>query len=158
MKAGRPKGSGVTEEIKRHIVDQIATGRFLRNIIKEDEIGFTQRTINIELIKDPIFYSNYARARDIAQELRIAEVEGIIKGEDEWADLDFEVRKEVANNRRWEAIKLARHRYGEKALVDVNATMQVEAKVIDAKILDVTQREAIRQALLAAKQSGQNDE
>jgi len=78
-------------------------------------------------------------------------VEDIIVGRGEWANLPLDRARELANHRRWEAIRLQRFRYGDKIDVDLNANIkQVEGTVIDAEALDMDQLLAIRSALQAA--------
>ena len=60
------------------------------------------------------------------------------------------------NERRWQAIRLARFRYGDK--IDVNANVKhVEGRVIEADALDLDQLIAVREALVAAIE-GPNEE
>jgi hypothetical protein len=143
----------MTQAEKVHICEQIADGRSLSLIVKDPEIHVDVRTVNRELNRDPFFLSEYARAREASIEIKLSETEDIILGRGEFEDVDFERAKELLNDRRWHAIRLARFRYGDK--IDVQATVkQVEGKVIDAKALDVDQLLAIRQALQIAAGGG----
>jgi len=151
---GRPPGGIMTQAQKVHICEQIADGRSLSLIVKDPEIeGINVRTVNRELNRDSFFLSEYARAREASIEIKLSETEDIILGRGEFENVDFERAKELLNDRRWHAIRLARFRYGDK--IDVQATVkQVEGKVIDAKVLDVDQLLAIRQALQIAARGG----
>lgn len=136
----------MTQAEKKHIVEQIAAGRSVTDIVDDPEIIVGYRTVNRELNRDPFFLSEYARAREARIEPIVEEIEAVILGKGEWEKVDFEMRKEIVNQRRWEAIRLQRFRYGDK--IDVNATVKhVEGRVIDAEALDYEQLLAIKEAL-----------
>jgi hypothetical protein len=150
---GRPVGGIMTQAEKTHVCEQIADGRSLTAIVDDEEIAVEIRTIYRELNRDPFFLAEYSRAREASIEIKLSEMEDIIVGRGEWADLPVDRMKELINDRRWHAIRLQRFRYGDK--IDVQATVkQVEGKVIDAKALDVDQLLAIRQALQIAAGGG----
>ena len=148
-KRGRPPGGVMTQAEKVHICEQIAVGRPVSEIIKDDEIKVSQRTVNEELNRDPYFLASYARAREAQIEPAQEEIEDILVGRGVWSDVPWDARKELANHRRWNAIRLQRFRYGDK--IDVNANVKVvEGRVIEADALDLDQLMAVRQALVAA--------
>ena len=141
----------MTDEQKVYICEQIAAGRPVTDIVQDENLLFSRRIVNIELHRDPHFLSQYARAREYSIETKMEEVEDILVGRGEWADLPMDRARELANHRRWEAIRLQRFRYGDKIDVDLNANIkQVEGTVIDAEALDMDQLLAIRSALQAA--------
>jgi len=141
----------MTDEQKAYVCEQIAIGRSLSLIAEDAEITVDVRTINREMQRDVYFMSQYARAREYSIETKMGEVEDIIVGRGEWANLPLDRARELANHRRWEAIRLQRFRYGDKIDVDLNANIkQVEGTVIDAEALDMDQLLAIRSALQAA--------
>ena len=143
----------MTQAEKTHVCEQIADGRSLTAIVEDEEIAVEIRTVYRELNRDPFFLSEYSRARESSIEIKLSEMEDIIVGRGEWADLPVDRMKELINDRRGHAIRLQRFRYGDK--IDVQATVkQVEGKVIDAKALDVDQLLAIRQALQIAAGGG----
>lgn len=150
---GRPLGGIMTQAEKTHVCEQIADGRSLTAIVEDEEIAVEIRTVYRELNRDPFFLSEYSRARESSIEIKLSEIEDIIVGRGEWANLPVDRMKELINDRRWHAIRLQRFRYGDK--IDVQATVkQVEGKVIDAKALDVDQLLAIRHALQIAAGGG----
>jgi len=153
-KKGPPRK--MTQADKDYLVQQIAAGRSVVDIVRDDGFGVSDRTVNEELKRDPVFLSEYARAREFAVEPKIEENEAILRGEGEWAKVDWDARKEIVNDRRWNAIRLQRFRYGDKIDVDVKANVQVEGKVIDVEALDYDQLVAFRQALQIA--AGVEDE
>jgi hypothetical protein len=147
----------MTQAEKTYICEQIAAGRPVSHIIQDPEVKVSQRTVNEELHRDPYFLANYARAREAAIEPAQEEVEDILVGRGEWANVPFDVRKELANHRRWNAIRLQRFRYGDK--IDVNANLKVvEGRVIDAEVLDLDQLMAVREALQIASGNSDDDE
>lgn len=150
---GRPLGGIMTQAEKTHVCEQIADGRSLTAIVEDEEIAVEIRTVYRELNRDPFFLSEYSRARESSIEIKLSEIEDIIVGRGEWANLPVDRMKELINDRRWHAIRLQRFRYGDK--IDVQATVkQVEGKIIDAKALDVDQLLAIRHALQIAAGGG----
>jgi len=140
----------MTQADKDYLVQQIAAGRSVVDIVRDDVFGVSDRTVNEELKRDPAFLSEYARAREFAVEPKIEENEAILRGEGEWAKVDWDARKEIVNDRRWNAIRLQRFRYGDKIDLDIKAKLQVEGTVIDAEALDVDQLLALRQVLQIA--------
>jgi hypothetical protein len=142
--------------MKTYICEQIAAGRSATDICADEQIGLDYRTMNRELHRDPYFMSEYARARELSIEPRVEENEAILRGLGDWAEVPWDVRKEIVNERRWQAIRLARFRYGDK--IDVNANVKVtEGRVIEAEALDLDQLIAVREALVAAIE-GPNEE
>jgi len=147
-KKGPPRK--MTQADKDYLVQQIAAGRSVVDIVRDEGFGVSDRTVNEELKRDPAFLSEYARAREFAVEPKVEENEAILRGEGEWAKVPWDARKEIVNDRRWHAIRLQRFRYGDKIDVDVKANVQVEGKVIDVEALDYDQLVAFRQALQIA--------
>ena len=142
----------MTNEKKAYLCEQIAAGRSVTAIVKDEGFNVSHATVSLELKRDPFFLSEYAHAREAAVEPKIEENEAILQGLGEWANVEWEVRKEIVNNRRWDAIRLQRFRYGDK--IDVNANIKrIEGKVIEAEVLDLDQLTAVREALVAAIES-----
>jgi len=135
----------MTDEMKVYICEQIATGRSATDICADDGVGLDYRTMNRELHRDPYFMSEYARARELSIEPRVEENEAILRGLGEWADVPWDARKEIVNERRWQAIRLAAN------------VKHVEGRVIEADSLDLDQLIAVREALVAAIE-GPNEE
>jgi len=147
----------MNDDMKAYVCEQIAIGRSATDICADAEVGLDYRTMNRELHRDPYFMSEYARARELSIEPRVEENEAILRGIGEWKDVAWDIRKELVNERRWQAIRLARFRYGEK--IDVNANIKVvEGRVIEAEALDMDQLLAVREALVAAIEGPDEDE
>jgi len=147
----------MNDGMKAYVCEQIAIGRSATDICADAEVGLDYRTMNRELHRDPYFMSEYARARELSIEPRVEENEAILRGIGEWKDVAWDIRKELVNERRWQAIRLARFRYGEK--IDVNANIKVvEGRVIEAEALDMDQLLAVREALVAAIEGSDEDE
>jgi hypothetical protein len=149
----------MTPEKKNYLCEQIAAGRSVIDIVKDPQMLVSQQLVNLELRRDSAFLSEYARAREYSIEPKIEENEAILRGEGDWKKVDWEIRKEIVNERRWNAIRLQRFRYGDKIDFDVNATVKhVEGKVIDVEALDYDQLVAFRQALQIASGAKNDDE
>jgi len=147
----------MNDGMKAYVCEQIAIGRSATDICADAEVGLDYRTMNRELHRDPYFMSEYARARELSIEPRVEENEAILRGIGEWKNVAWDIRKELVNERRWQAIRLARFRYGEK--IDVNANIKVvEGRVIEAEALDMDQLLAVREALVAAIEGPDEDE
>jgi len=147
----------MNDAMKAYVCEQIAIGRSATDICADAEVGLDYRTMNRELHRDPYFMSEYARARELSIEPRVEENEAILRGIGEWKNVAWDIRKELVNERRWQAIRLARFRYGEK--IDVNANIKVvEGRVIEAEALDMDQLLAVREALVAAIEGPDEDE
>jgi len=147
----------MNDGMKAYVCEQIAIGRSATDICADAQVGLDYRTMNRELHRDPYFMSEYARARELSIEPRVEENEAILRGIGEWKDVAWDIRKELVNERRWQAIRLARFRYGEK--IDVNANIKVvEGRVIEAEALDMDQLLAVREALVAAIEGPDEDE
>lgn len=147
----------MNDDMKAYVCEQIAIGRSATDICADAEVGLDYRTMNRELHRDPYFMSEYARARELSIEPRVEENEAILRGIGEWKDVAWDIRKELVNERRWQAIRLARFRYGEK--IDVNANIKVvEGRVIEAEALDMDQLLAVREALVAAIEGPDEEE
>ena len=146
----------MTREKKVYLCEQIAIGRPVSKITQDEGFGISQSTVNLELKRDPEFLVMYARAREAAIEPKMEEIEDIIMGRGEYKDLPVDRMRELVSQRRWDAIRLQRYRYGDKIDVDVQAKVQVEGRVIDAEALDIDQLLAVRQALLAASGGDQD--
>ena len=147
----------MNDAMKAYVCEQIAIGRSATDICADAEVGLDYRTMNRELHRDPYFMSEYARARELSIEPRVEENEAILRGIGEWKDVAWDIRKELVNERRWQAIRLARFRYGEK--IDVNANIKVvEGRVIEAEALDMDQLLAVREALVAAIEGPDEEE
>jgi len=147
----------MNDGMKSYVCEQIAIGRSATDICADAEVGLDYRTMNRELHRDPYFMSEYARARELSIEPRVEENEAILRGIGEWKNVAWDIRKELVNERRWQAIRLARFRYGEK--IDVNANIKVvEGRVIEAEALDMDQLLAVREALVAAIEGPDEDE
>ena len=147
----------MNDGMKAYVCEQIAIGRSATDICADAQVGLDYRTMNRELHRDPYFMSEYARARELSIEPRVEENEAILRGIGEWKNVAWDIRKELVNERRWQAIRLARFRYGEK--IDVNANIKVvEGRVIEAEALDMDQLLAVREALVAAIEGPDEDE
>ena len=111
--------SSYTVELAEKICKAIADGRPLNRICKEDDWCPSEYTVYKWLDQYPDFAKNYARARELQQEVFAAEVILIADTE-----TDPQRARNRMDARKWHASKVAPKRWGDKieidAKVDVN--------------------------------------
>lgn len=111
--------SSYTVELAEKICKAIADGRPLNRICKEDDWCPSEYTVYKWLDQYPDFAKNYARARELQQEVFAAEVILIADTE-----TDPQRARNRMDARKWYASKVAPKRWGDKieidAKVDVN--------------------------------------
>lgn len=157
---GRPgRPSTYREEIADEIVKRMIEGESLTDICKDERMP-PRVTIYAWYDRHPEFYQRCARAREALADFLVDEIEELAKTTTE---ANVQSRKVQISTKQWRAMKLAPRFYGDRAQVEVTGAnggpMQVQALTIDASILQPTQREALKQALLAAKKAkGGGDE
>lgn len=156
-KPGRP--STYNAEVADEIVKRMIEGESLTDICKDERMP-PRVTIYAWYDRHPEFYQRCARAREALADFLVDEIEELAKTTTE---ANVQSRKVQISTKQWRAMKLAPRFYGDRAQVEVTGAnggpMQVQALTIDASILQPTQREALKQALLAAKKAkGGGDE
>ena len=155
--------SDYTEEIADEICERLANGESLRTIC--DEEPFPHRnTVRRWLIQFPAFRAQYALARveqadsifdeilDIADDSRNDWM--AVRGKD---DVGYQLNSDHVRRaqvridaRKWMAGKLAPKKYGDKTLVETNATVKVEhTRRLDISTLTDEQLDALEGALRA---------
>lgn len=111
------------------------------------------------MAKDPVFANEIARAREAQQE---AIIDSTVDLADRATIEDWQVVKLRIWARQWRAGKLAPKKYSEKVQTEITGPnggpMQVQALTIDARALQPEHREALKQALLAAKRAKEDDD
>jgi hypothetical protein len=108
---GRP--SSYTTEIAEKICEELATGRHLHIICKDDEWAPGERTVYQWLEKNEEFAQMYARARARQQEVFAAQVITIADTESDTARA-----RNMMDARKWYASKVAPKRWGDRIEVD----------------------------------------
>lgn len=107
---GRP--SSYTTEIAERICEELATGRHL-HIICKDDWAPGERTVYQWLDKNPDFARLYAHARERQQEVFAAEVIAIADTEKDSAKA-----RNMMDARKWYAARVAPRKWGDRVEVD----------------------------------------
>ena len=105
--------SSYTTEIAERICEELATGRHLHIICKEDEWAPSERTVHRWLNEREDFRQLYARAREEQQEIFAAQVITI-------ADTvkDASIARNMMDARKWYAARVAPRKWGDRIEVD----------------------------------------
>jgi hypothetical protein len=159
-RVGRP--STYTEDMADALVDLMIEGQDI--VMACENLGLNRGSVYRWMDQHPDFESRCARAREGMTEKRIHDLRQRIKdarvsGEDP-AFLRVEVSFE-----QWNAERIAPKLYGNRVKTEVTGKdgapmqLQTQVQVIDSRMLDPEQRDALRQILLAAANEGeQTDE
>lgn len=115
MQAGRP--SSYSEETADFICEQLAIGKTLLAICRDNEEMPDRTTVARWMTKMPEFASRIALSRDFGQDFTVDECRDIV---DSATPEDFQVARLRVWHRQWEASKRAPKRLGDK--LDVNHT------------------------------------
>lgn len=114
---GRP--SSYTTEMAERICEELASGRHL-HIICKDDWAPGERTVYQWLDKNPDFARLYAHARERQQEVFAAEVINIADTEKDSAKA-----RNMMDARKWYAARVAPRKWGDR--VEIDAKVEVTA-------------------------------
>ena len=112
-KIGRP--TALTDELADRLCEEIAIGRSVNKICKEEDWAPDQSTFYRWCYRHPEFREKYARAKNVAQEIAAETIWEIA------ADATNEtvnVARLQVDTAKWIASKLLPKRYGEKSQLD----------------------------------------
>jgi hypothetical protein len=121
----------ISQEIRDRICEEIAAGRSLREIVKEDWAPH-RRDVHKELIADAAFADQYARAREAQADVLFDEIQEIADdARNDWMERNgqdaagWQLNGEHVQRsrlridaRRWMAGKLRPKKYGERLDID----------------------------------------
>jgi len=144
--------STYSEEMVEKICNLIADGHALHQI--SDIEGMPKKTaIYSWLEKYPTFAEKYTRAREKQADLFAAQIVTIADNA-----TDANLARLQMDARKWAASKMAPKKYGDRTMTEVTGADGGAIKTegtskLDWRSLDPDQRDALRQALLAAKGS-----
>jgi len=149
-KAGRP--STYSEKTADEIVQRMIEGESLTAICKDEKMP-PRVTVYAWFDKHPDFYARCARAREALADYLVDEIDELAKS----ATKDnIEQIKIQVSTKQWRAMKIAPRMYGDRSRTEVTGAnggpIQTQATVVDATQLEPAQREALKLALLAAKE------
>lgn len=148
-KAGRP--STYNEEIATKIVNRMIEGESLTHICRDPAMP-PRVTVYSWFDKHPEFYARCARAREALADYLVDNIEQMAKTATKETLEQVKLEVSVA---QWRAMKVAPRMYGDRTRTEVSGAdggpIKMQAEIIDANTLEPAQREALKQALLAAK-------
>lgn len=148
-KAGRP--STYNEEIATKIVNRMIEGENLTQICRDPAMP-PRVTVYAWFDKYPEFYARCARAREALADYLVDEIEDLAS---KATAKNIDQLKLQISTKQWRAMKIAPRIYSDRSRTEVSGAdggpIKVQAEVIDANTLEPAQREALKQALLAAK-------
>ena len=148
-KAGRP--STYNEEVATKIVHRMIEGENLTQICRDENMP-PRVTVYAWFDKHPEFYARCARAREALADYLVDDIEQMAK---KATKEDLEQVKLQISVAQWRAMKVAPRIYSDRSKTEVSGAdggpIKMQAEVIDASTLEPAQREALKQALLAAK-------
>jgi len=156
-KAGRP--STFDQTIADRICELMAEGNDMGTICEMDGMP-SRSTVSRWAASRPDFAEQCARAREALADYELDRLKRIAE---ECTEENVNSTRVKLNHYQWRVMKIAPRVYGDKAQVELTGAnggpMQVQALTIDARALMPEHREALKQALLAAKQAkeGEND-
>jgi len=125
--AGRP--TDYNEEIAARICSEVASGRSLRSVVKDDDIP-AMSSVFLWIAKYPIFSEQYAQAQS---DRTVAWSEDLVEIADD-ASGDTQRDKLRVDTRKWLMSKMAPKRYGDK--IETVHSGGIEVQQITRRIVD----------------------
>lgn len=154
-KPGRP--SIWSQEIADRICELMVEGKDMQEICQMDGMP-SRATVLRWQHQRPEFDAQCARAREALAEFELHKLKKLAEN---CTEKNVNATRVKLNHYQWRVMKIAPRIYGDRAQVEVTGAnggpMQVQALTIDASLLQPTQREALKQALLAAKKAKGNE-
>jgi len=152
-RANNGNPSTYDHEIAALICSEIAVGKSLYKIAMEHECVPTLQTVYNWLRVHPEFSLMYTRAREDQQNYYVDQMISISDD----PSIPSDQKRLMVDTRKWLASKLNRNTYGDVNKTEVSgpngAPIQTQqVATIDARSLDPDARDALKQALLAAKE------
>jgi len=155
-KAGRP--STYDQQVADRICELMAEGNDMGTIC--EMAGMPSRsTVSRWAAARPDFAEQCARAREALADFELDRLKRIAE---ECTEENVNSTRVKLNHYQWRLMKIAPRRYGDRVQTEITGPnggpMQVQALTIDARALQPEHREALKQALLAAKQAKEEDD
>jgi hypothetical protein len=148
-KPGRP--STFSQEIADRICDLMVDGKDMQEICKMDDMP-SRATVLRWQNQHPEFDAQCVRAREALAEFELQKLKELA---DNCTEKNVNSTRVKLNHFQWRVMKIAPRVYGERTRTEVSGAdggpIKMQAEVIDASTLEPDQREALKQALLAAK-------
>jgi hypothetical protein len=146
---GRPSKYSV--EVADRICDELMNGRDLLDICGDDDMP-SRASVYRWLREHPDFDAQYARAREALADLEMSKLRKLA---DDCTEENVNSTRVKLNHFQWRVMKIAPRLYGDRTRTEVTGEnggpIQVKATTVDARELDADAREALKQALFAAR-------
>ena len=113
VKLGRP--SIYTEELVEKILEEIASGKSVIGICRDEEWSPNADTWYRWMYRHEGLSDRYTRAKSISSEFHADQILSIA---DEATNQNFQVARLQIDSRKWVASKLTPHKYGDKTSID----------------------------------------
>ena len=142
---GRP--SDYSEELAEEICDLLSEGMSLVEVCNLEGMP-NRRTVLRWMEKYPEFATSIARVREGPQSDWLVDDIARVERRVETGELPPDAARVLIHSKQWRAAKLAPKKYGDKTLVETNATVKVEhTRKLDISTLTDDQLDALEGAL-----------
>jgi len=152
---GRP--STYSDEIADAICERMINGESLVKICKDEKMP-SRASVYRFFDARPDFEARCARAREGMADFLVDEIEELA---DATTEANVQSMKVKISTKQWRAMKIAPRVYGDRTRTELTGEgggpIQVKASTIDARQLEPEAREALKQALFAAKRMVDGD-
>jgi len=146
---GRP--SSYSDALADAVCERMLNGQSLVKICEDEEMP-SRTTIYRWMDARPDFVARCARAREGLADYLLDRIEQMA---DATTELNVQSQKVKISTAQWRAMKMAPRVYGERSRTELTGAdggpIRVAATTIDARQLEPEAREALKQALFAAK-------
>jgi hypothetical protein len=152
---GRP--SSYSDALADAVCERMLNGQSLVKICEDEEMP-SRTTIYRWMDARPDFVARCARAREGLADYLLDRIEQMA---DATTELNVQSQKVKISTAQWRAMKMAPRVYGERSRTELTGAdggpIRVAATTIDARQLEPEAREALKQALFAAKRLTNGD-
>jgi hypothetical protein len=152
---GRP--SSYTDEIADAICERMLEGESLVQICRDPAMPSRASVYRWQDVR-PDFEAKCARAREGLAEARVQEIEDLANAT---TKENVDEMKVKISTKQWIAMKMAPRIYGDRSRTEVTGAnggaIQVKATTVDVRVLSTDMRDALKQALFAAKRVAEED-
>jgi len=152
---GRP--SSYSDAIADAICERMLEGESLMQICKGEEMP-SRASVYRWFDARPDFEARCARAREGMADFLVDEIQTLA---DETTEENVNSMKVKISTKQWRAMKMAPRIYGDRSRTELTGAdggpIQIKATTIDARQLEPEARDALKQALFAAKRLAAGD-
>jgi len=120
-----PRKRKLTDKLKAHILSLIADGLTIRELFSRDDVPISWQSFRTYLINDDDLMSSYIKAKELAIDLKLSELEDKRKELESKIENGYVDPKSAQNlvnlykiitaHNQWSASKLSAKRYGKQA-------------------------------------------